>query len=451
LKKISEYLNSQKMIDGQITKKLEEFSIEDLAISTEFIKRSNYKIDGLAFIVAFFRMLNNGANTLESWAGQISRISGWMISAQSLQAKLQFRHIKFSEMLLAKVLGKQLMIGNQLEIPSKLLTTFKRVYIEDSTCVKLPKNLVDIFPGSVNQTGKARDTARIQCRMELKSGECEQVVLQSYRDNDQKFSSNILDSVEEKDLVLRDMGYWSLSVFKKLIKKGVSVLSRFVYHVYVYDVENGKKIDLGKLLRSHRRKGNKVLDINVLVGKEEQVKMRLVAIKVPQQIEQKRKREMRKDKLEKRSQDYLEMMGWTIFVTNIRKKVLKPKELLEVYGFRWRIEIIFKCWKNRIGLTKLFDKQSMTPGRVYITFYLFLVWIILFFVKQYNFFLLKVFNQTGKILSLFKFAKYLAENISRISTDDDLEKEIKYLARYCSQTKRIEKSYVEKIYTLNLD
>lgn len=437
------------MIDRQITKKLEEFSIEKLAIDTEFIKRSSYKIDGLAFIVAFFKMLNSSTNTLESWAGQISRITGFMISVQSLQGKLQFRHVKFSEMLLSKVLSRQVMDARQ-QISSKLLSTFKRVFVEDSTCVKLPKNLVDLFPGSVNQNGKARDTARIQCRMELKSGECEHVTLQSYRDNDQKFSSNILNSLEERDLVLRDMGYWSLKVFRKIIKKGAFILSRFTYHTHILDMKSGKKIELSKLLRSYRRKGVNVLDMNVLVGEKEQLEMRLIAIKAPQKVEQQRKREMRKDKLEKRSKDYLELMGWTIFVTNIPKETLKPKELLEVYGFRWRIEIIFKCWKSKIGLTRLFDKHSMTAGRVYITFYLFLVWIILFFVKRYNFFLFNVFKQTGKIVSLFKFANYLAENMTRILSENDLEKEINYLARYCSQTKRTKKSSVEKMYILNL-
>lgn len=438
------------MIDRQITKKLEEFSIEKLAINTEFIKRSSYKLGGLVFIVAFFKMLNSGTNTLESWAGHISRLTGWMISVQSLQGKLQFRHVKFSETLLSKVLSRQVMKGEQQKISLKLLSTFNRVFVEDSTCIKLPKNLADLFPGSVNQKGKARDTARIQCRMDLVSGECEHVALQSYRDNDQKFSSQILESLRKKDLVLRDMGYWSLDVFRKIIKKGAFVLSRFTYHTHILDVKSGKKIELSKLLRSHRHNGFKVLDINVLVGEKEKLEMRLVAIKAPQKVEQQRKREMRKDKLEKRSQEYLELMGWTIFVTNIPREVLKAKELLEVYGFRWRIEIIFKCWKSKIGLTRLFDKQSMTPGRVYITFYLFLVWVILFFVKQYNFFLFTVFKETGKIISLFKFANYLAENMARTFTEEEIEKEVEYLARYCSQTKRTKKSSVEKMYILNL-
>ena len=92
------------MIDQKITTKLEELPIEQLSFSTEFIKKSNYKITGLAFIMAFFKMISNKGHTLENWAGQISRIIGVHISTQSLQDKLQFRHIKLSEMLLKEVL-----------------------------------------------------------------------------------------------------------------------------------------------------------------------------------------------------------------------------------------------------------------------------------------------------------------------------------------------------------
>lgn len=57
--------------------------------------------------------------------------------------------------------------------------------------------------------------------------------------------------------------------------------------------------------------------MNVLVGKKEKLCMRIIALRVPPQIEQQRKRKMRKDKLERRSDDYLEMLGWCIYVTNI--------------------------------------------------------------------------------------------------------------------------------------
>ena len=438
------------MIDQKITTKLEEFPIEKLSFSSGFIKRSNYKITGLAFIMGFFRMINNKVNTVESWAGQISRIIGVQISAQSLQEKLQFRHIKLSELLLKEVLCKQVLENKWMRPASNLLAFFNRVFIEDSTCVNLPQGLAAFFPGSVNQSGPAGSTARIQCRMELKSGECEHVEIQGYRDNDQKFSSHILDSLKKGDLVLRDMGYWALSVFRSIIKKEAFFLSRFFYGTNIYDPGTGEQIDLFKKLRTLRRQGVNVLDLNVLVGKEEQLPVRLVAIKTPQNIEQQRKRKMRKDKLEKRSKDYLEMMGWTIFITNIGTDVLKPNEILEVYGYRWRIEIIFKCWKSRFNFAELFNKISMTPARVYITFNLLLVWITLFFVKWYNFFLYQVFNQTGKILSMFKFATYLTQNLERVYNSENLIEEVNYLARYCAQNKRAVKSSLEKMYMFNL-
>lgn len=438
-----------KMIDEKITKKLEEFSIEELSFSSGFIKRSKYKISGLAFILGFFRMINNKVNTVESWAGQISRIIGIQISVQSLQEKLQFRHIKLSEVLLKEVLSRQVFGKKNGISSSKLLTFFNRVFIEDSTCVTLPEKLVAFFPGTVNQKGPVGSTARVQCRMELKSGECEHVELQGYRDNDQKFAPQILGTLKKGDLVIRDMGYWVLSVFRLIIEKKAFFLSRFCYGTYIYDLQTKEQIDLYGKLRCLRRQGINVLDINVLLGKEEQLPVRLVAIKAPQNVEQQRKRKMRKDKLDKRSKDYLEMMGWTIFVTNIPKKILKPNEMLEVYGYRWRIEIIFKCWKSRLRFADMFKKKSMAPGRVYITFYLLLIWITLFFVKWYNFFLFQVFKQTGKILSLFKFATYVAENFEKEYSSEQLMEEINYLARYCSQNKRTVKSSIEKIYVLN--
>jgi len=143
------------MIRQKITTKLEELPIEELSFSSDFIKRSNYKITGLAFIMGFFKMISNKCNTLESWAGQISRIIGVQISAQSLQDKLQFRHIKFSEMVLKEVLCRQVFENTWMRRSSKLLAFFTRVFIEDSTCVNLPGNVAACFPGSVNQNGAA--------------------------------------------------------------------------------------------------------------------------------------------------------------------------------------------------------------------------------------------------------------------------------------------------------
>ena len=434
----------------QITSKLQELPIEELSFSSRFVIRNRHLISGFAFIAGFFNMLVQGVNTVENWAGQIYLLTGHAVSAQALQGKLQFRHKKFASLILGVVLRKQILEDKLVKLSSQLLTPFGRVFLEDSTCVTLPKSLFDFFPGTVNQTG-ASSSARIQLRLELKSGDYSYIDLQSYRDNDQKFSSHIFSVLRAGDLVIRDLGYWALWVFNGIIQRKAFFLSRYFYGTNVYDPQTGKQFDLFGKLRSLRRQGQSVLDIHLLVGKKDQVPMRLVAIKVPPPIEQKRKRKMRKDKLAKRSDDYLEMLAWSIYVTNVEDQIWTPDQILEVYGYRWRIEIIFKCWKSKFDLAKLFDKkQTLCPARVYITFYLLLAWLTLFFVRWYNFFLYHVFQAKGKILSLFKFADFMKTHALKLEASQDPMEFIIYLARYCSQNKRKNKSSLELIYMLKL-
>ena len=433
---------------SKITTKLEEFRLEELSKTTKFIKSSNYKICGLSYVLGFFKMLNSELNTLEVWARHIGELAGNLVSPQALQGKLQFRHIEFSKSFLEQVLEK-VVVNSRLQLKCcDLLNSFNKVFVEDSTCVTLAKNMFEFFPGTVNQIGST-SSARIQLRLELKSGNYSRLELQGYRDNDQKFSSDIVEQLGKGDLVLRDMGYWVLSVLRKISKKKAFFLSRYCFGTHILNAETGVPIDLFGKLRSLRHQGLNTLDINILLGKEEHLPVRLVAIKVPPAVEQKRKRKMKKDNRAKRSKDYIEMLGWTVFVTNVDQQIWKPQEMLKVYGYRWRVELIFKCWKSNVGLAEMFRKTSMVPGRAYITFYLVLAWILLFLVRQYNFFLVEVFSATGKILSLFKFANYAKSNFDKMCTYENTSETILFLARYCCQNKRSTKSQLENIYVLN--
>lgn len=231
-------------------------------------------------------------------------------------------------------------------------------------------------------------------------------------------------------------------------------MSRFRYGTNVYDPGTGQEIDLLKKLRSLRHKGGSVLDMEVLVGKEGQLPVRLVAMQVPPQVAQARRRKAEKDrdKRTNHSKDYMEMLGWSIFITNVSTQVWTPRQILEVYGCRWHIEIIFKCWKSRFDFASMFDKkQSMTPARVVISFYLLLIWLTLFFARWYHVMLVLVFEQKKKWVSPLKFADFVKEHFEQLCSADNLEEFVAFVARYCCYSKRKEKpNLIEKIYLLNL-
>ena len=115
---------------------------------------------------------------------------------------------------------------------------------------------------------------------------------------------------------------------------------------------------------------------------------------------------MLRDSKANHSEDYYERLGWCIFITNIPKEMLNSQQIIEVYRLRWRIEIIFKVWKSKFDFQKMFEKISMKPSRAIITFYLLLTWLTLFLTNLYSYFLIKVFDQTKRFISIFILIPY---------------------------------------------
>jgi hypothetical protein len=76
-------------------------------------------------------------------------------------------------------------------------------------------------------------------------------------------------------------------------------LSRLKPDVQVLDVQGKEKMELLPLLKALRRQGEKVLDIDVLLGKQAQLPVRLVAIEVSQEVYQSRRRKALKDRSKK--------------------------------------------------------------------------------------------------------------------------------------------------------
>ena len=107
--------------------------------------------------------------------------------------------------------------------------------------------------------------------------------------------------------------------------------------------------------------------------------------------------------------------------------------MLKVYGFRWRIEIIFKCWKSNFQFENLFQKKrSLTPARACISLYLLLVWITMFFVRCFNLMLQLVYEKHQKFLSILKFAKFFKDQFVHFFEQPDWEFLIDLVAAHCS-------------------
>jgi hypothetical protein len=83
--------------------------------------------------------------------------------------------------------------------------------------------------------------------------------------------------------------------------------------------------------------------------------VRLLAFPLPQQIADARRRKARKnrDRRARHSKTYFALLSWNIFLSGCDAQTLPIQQASQIYGLRWRIEILFKSWKRHMGLSHL--------------------------------------------------------------------------------------------------
>ena len=444
----------------QITAKFSKLPIEEIGISSGFIKIRK-KISALVFVMGFFSSQSEGSGCkLTSWSQNISLLLGDLFSKQALESRLGFRCVCFCEQLL----GASISYNLRKELASESCNeekqskhwskAFNRVFVEDSTCFRLPDLMFPIFGGGANQKGK-HCLARIQLRIELMKEQIHNIAIRAYGENDRAFSEDIVSSLQTNDLVIRDLGYHDLSVFERIMLKGAYFISRWFPTTLLFDSKTAEKIELGKFLSKLTAKGIELWEQDCLVGFNKKIPLRVVFIKVPQEVAEKRRQDaLKKEKSKsiKYSQHYFEHLDWSIYITNIPCSMLKILDIWKIYTFRWRIEIIFKAWKSHLNLENiLVNRQYINPCHLLIRLYLMMAWVVLCLIPAYNFFQFKIYQAEKRFVSLAKFADCFRNHFLKLVNELNWEYFIPFVKQFCLYDKRKKrKNSFEKLYMLNL-
>jgi len=414
-----------------------KIQINLIAKETKFMIRTPKKINPYNFLYSFYLMMGNKKISLRNWAIEFEKLTNITISDQAIDKRLQIRHIQFYKSLFENVIRTT--YTKYFTRITESLKPFQRVLIEDSTCVKLANKLHEYFSGSTNQVAKSAIT-RIQFSFDLKSNVYENVEMCTYTHNDGAYSIDIVHRAQRDDLVIRDLGYWSLNVFKRLVKKGVYILSRFKLNVKVYD-ESKKEIDLVKYLKNLNKKGINKFDINVLIGSKFYLPLRMTGIKLtPKQMEKKiraaKKNTHKKDKKRKISKETLILMSWNIMVTNVDEQIWSVEDVYKVYSFRWNIEMMFKNWKSTFKIDELLQTtKSKNPFRPEALLYLALTYLAVIFQPSFNYYYNKIKSKYDKYLSPIKFGQFILQNLSNMLNFKE-NYLLEVLSRHCCYDKR---------------
>jgi hypothetical protein len=238
------------------------------------------------------------------------------------------------------------------DISPSLLSPFGRVFVQDSTIVNLNEKLAGEFRGSGGSASAS--SLKIDMIYELKQNVIQNIEISGGNVPDQQHAEKITEFLQKDDLIIRDLGYFTLNSLKKIGQENAFFLSRLLKdaNVYLSPDKDAEPLNLPKYINK-KFKTLPVCDINVYLGKEERVPCRLVACRLDDRTAAERRSNARKKALKKGRQPTKEYLGWLkfgFFVTNAPEDILKAEDVPTLYRVRWQIELTFKHWKSLLSI-----------------------------------------------------------------------------------------------------
>jgi hypothetical protein len=420
--------------------------LELIAIETGWQKQIPKKITSSKLIAALCEESVDGTPSYSKIASAIDAASGQSPTKQAVEERMNKACKEMIRTVLQLAIARRITTvasGND----SGLFSSYDRVLVQDSTIIKLPAWLYDEFSGVSNGSSKVCN-ARIQAVYDLKSMSFVKFSIDSYSKNDLKAAPEL--EIREGDLVLRDRGYLTMDEIKRHMVIGADFIYRHKTGTIYLDPDTGEEIDLAETLR--QKKGR--LDCEVTLNDESRTRVRLVAAPVDQATAEKRRRKAKKEtKGHNPSRAVLELMDWTIFITNMGKEV-GFTQLLDIYGLRWRIEVIFKAWKSNLNF-HVIHRVSELELRICLTASLIMITVGIGHLYQLCH--AEMFALTGRDLSLLKFSQYISKHPARMTRicdwltagaqgDDPI---CQSLRKYCCYDKRKRENYQQKLRRIN--
>jgi len=324
-----------------------KLDLEPLARRIGFIKRRSVKFSAEGFLLSLLKSLSSGHSS-------ITRLSHFLAQHQSKGISKQALHQRFtgksSDFVLAAVSQLiQSKIASHVEISN---LGFNRVLVQDSTQVKLhPSHHLNYKGFGTQQYPKSG--FKLDCCVDLLAKAPVVAGISSATTNDKQMGNHFaLKEVKEGDLVIRDMGYYNAAIFKSIEEVGAYWLSRLPSSVRVKCAKSGT--DLNVILESADVER---IELDVYLSKQKKP-VRLVAQRASLADQSSK---IKKAHKAAKSQGKAQRAGvevrnvWHILVTNVDNNKADIDTLAKLYALRWRIEIIFKAWKQSLNLKGCFS------------------------------------------------------------------------------------------------
>ena len=117
-------------------------------------------------------------------------------------------------------------------------------------------------------------------------------------------------------------------------------------------------------LATHLERAGSQVALPVTLGETHRLPVRLLAMRVPQEVADQRRRKLREEARNKGRQvsaRRLALAAWVILITNAPPELVSLEAALVLGRVRWQIELLFKLWKSH---GQIDTSRSANPGRV---------------------------------------------------------------------------------------
>jgi hypothetical protein len=324
-----------------------------------FIKRSTSKLEGYEFIKTMI-MPSEGLS-VDSLKGLCKRLQKFNPEADLSAQALCKRINSISSGSLMKGIFSEILVDLHRRLKKsrprlvQSLNFFNRVLLQDSTLITLNEIFEKIYKGCKRGNNCIKSQFKIDVIHDISNGVLIDASIFNGNDPDQGLSGRIINFIEPGDLIIRDLGYFSCAVLRKIIACSAYFISRLRSCVNFYlNKDDVDQLDLSKYLKKKRNLKN-VIEIEGYLGKEK-VPCRLVIYRQPKEVTEKRQREANKNsrkKGEKMSESKKLMLEYTMLITNVPENIISAEMLGTMYRIRWEIELVFKRWKSQLKIDYL--------------------------------------------------------------------------------------------------
>jgi hypothetical protein len=353
---------------GRCLKYILEERADVLARQTGCIKRQR-KFSGADLVqMLVFGWLTQPEASLEMLASLAAtrdvQVSDTAVHKRFTKACAQFLHALLEEMMSVLVEGSQ-------NAPLELLKRFETVVLEDSSSIALPDALAELWQGCGGAPG-GEAAIKLHVRWDLKHGSLAGPGLTNGRTSDHLSPFNE-ERLPEGSLYIADLGYvsWARIAARRAARS--YTLTRAPARTMFW-TPGGKRLKLEDHLPQRVGKTNECW---VRVGDQYRYLMRLLMLRVPDDVAERRRAALRADAARRHrevSTKALELAAWTLLLTDVPTSQLTLSEALVLLRERWQIELLFKLWKQYGHLD---EWRTSNPCRVLCEIYAKLIGLLL--------------------------------------------------------------------------